>query len=97
VKFPAVQSNVLNNFSFDENSYDQFNDKKKLKGQFFIKLLSVKQTTSDTSSEVRRMFVSLVTSMKLLEYSFDDLLVHIVQPRFNDETAKDWQKFIAKQ
>jgi Protein of unknown function (DUF1759) len=108
VKFPAGQSNVLNNFSFDENSYeeawkslcDRFNDKRKLKGQLFIKLLSVKHMASDTAPEVRRMldsFASLVTSMKLLECSFDDLLVHIVQSRFDDETAKEWQKFIGKQ
>lgn len=108
MKFPAGQQNVLNNFPFNENSYDEawkavcerYDDKRKLKSQLFNSLLTVKKMTADSSTEVRRMldsFSSIVTSMDLLQCTYDDILVHIVQYRLDDQTSKEWQKYIGKE
>lgn len=105
MKFPSGQNCVLENFSLSENCYDaawealckRYDDPKRVKAHLFSRLLTVKKMTGETHAEVTRIideFSSAVTSLKLCNASYDDLLVHIVQHRLDDVTFREWQKEI---
>lgn len=103
LKLPAGQPNVLSNFSLAETSYqdawtavkDRYDDKKKLKHHLITNLLTIKKMTNETPLELRRIldsFSSTITTLTQLGTTWDNLLVHVVQFRLDDQTLKDWQK-----
>lgn len=53
--------------------------------------------SNESSSELRRIldsFSSSFTALDLLDATLDDFRVHVVQYRLDEQTLKDWQKFL---
>ena len=105
IKLPSGQSSVLKNFTLSESAYDdawtavceRYDDKNKLKCQTIESFLNVKKMNSESSTEVRRIideFSTAVSSMKLLEITHEDFLVYVVQSALEEQTRKDWSKWI---
>lgn len=105
VQLPSDQQSVLQNFPLSEENYDEawkavcerYNDTRKLKSQHFNSLLNVNRMSSESPSELRRVldsFASNFTALDLLGTTHDDFRVHIVQARLDDQTLKDWRKWI---
>ena len=105
IKLPAGQTSVLKNFTLSEASYDsawealceRYDDKNKLKSQHFNTMLTMKRMTAESAPELRRMiddFTSCFTTLDQLGASYEDLRVHVVLFRLEEQTRKDWQKFI---
>lgn len=105
IQLPAGQQNVLQNFALSEDAYEEawlavrerYDDKRKLKSQQFNTLLTVKKMSGESPAELRRIldsFSSSFTALDLLGATNDDFRVHVVQYRLDDQTLKDWQKFL---
>lgn len=105
IKLPAGQQNVLQNFALSDAAYEEawaavkqrYDDKQKLKATQFNMLLSVKRMTSESASEVQRIYDSFThgfTALDLLGATEDDFRVHIVQYRLDETTQKDWKKYL---
>jgi Protein of unknown function (DUF1759)/Putative peptidase (DUF1758) len=105
VQLPPGQQSVLQNFRLSEETYeeawkavcDRYDDKRKLKSQHFDSALSVKKMSTESSAELRRLldsFASSFTALDLLGTSQDDFRVHIVQQSLDEQTLKDWRKWI---
>lgn len=63
----------------------------------FNRLMTVKKMSCESLAEVTRIideFSSIQTSLRLCNVTYEDLLVHIVQFRLDDNTLREWQKEI---
>jgi transposase InsO family protein len=105
VKLPAGQTSVLKNFPLSEVNYqaawkalcDRYDDRQKLKSHQFNAMLSMKKMTAETGPELRRIiddFNTCFSTLDLLNATYEDLRVHVVLFRLDEQTRKDWQKFI---
>ena len=105
VKLPAGQTSVLKNFTLSEANYEsawtalceRYDDKTKLKAQQFNTMLTMKRMTTESAPELRRIiddFTSCFATLDLLGATHEDLRIHVVLFRLDDQTRKDWQKFI---
>lgn len=105
VKLPAGQTSVLKNFTLSEENYDsawqalreRYDDKNKLKSSQFNTMLTMKKMTNDSATELRRIiddFTSCFTQLDLLGATYEDLRVHVILFRLEEQTRKDWQKTI---
>jgi hypothetical protein len=105
VKLPAGQTSVLKNFPLSEANYknawkafcERYDDKSKLKSYQFNAMLSMKRMSSETGTELRRIiddFTTCFSTLDLLGATYEDLKVHVVLYRLDEQTLKDWQRFI---
>lgn len=105
IKLPGGQLSVLSNFALGEAFYEEawkavrarYDDERKLKTQQFNTLLTIDRMTEESPSELRRIldsFSSAVVMLKQLGATWDDMMVHVVGSCLDDQTNKDWQKFV---
>ena len=83
---------------------DRYNDKRKIVAIHVNAMLNVKKMTSEAPSELRRVldaFSSNINALKQLDYdigNIDDygnmLTTQIVLTKLDDQTLKEWRKFI---
>lgn len=103
IKLTGGQSSVLEELPLGEAYYEKawetvkerYDDGRKLKAQHFNTLFTIKKMTGETPQELRRLidsFSSTITTLEQLHADWDDMLVHVVQFRLDDQTLKDWQK-----
>jgi hypothetical protein len=105
IQLPSGQQNVLQSFGMSTSNYQaawtavktQYDDERKLKAFQFRKLFTVKKMTSESSEELQRVFNTFTTgftSLQLLGATQDDFQVQLAQNALDDETMKDWNKFL---
>ena len=105
IKLPSGTPNILDNFTFSEEMYEEawkavlerYDDRSKLKSQHLASFFTVKKMTAESAVELRRIldsFTTIITTLEVLNVTKDDFLVHQVLFRLDDQTLKEWQKFI---